>query len=217
MKRSASDSGTPSRIVKARDCSGSANSPTASSDSRPSASASMRSVRSSTWAMNAGCFARRKKGSTSFRYSVCSGGSISSGSWRTVRRCSSEGIGTRRGASELNVFQSFAALRTSSCRRIIGITSSSDGRPTTPSVRRFSRKGSGISPIVKVSCFSERYDRSGLSTRGINRFPRPASGSPCRPPSCGPLRRGHEVRRYHRPSWPAARGRADVGPPPASI
>ena len=67
MNFSASSSGTSSKTVSARDCSGRANSPTASIESRPIASATSRSVIASTRATNAGCFARRKNGSTSLR------------------------------------------------------------------------------------------------------------------------------------------------------
>ena len=70
------------------------------------------------------------------------------GSCRTLRTVSSDGIGTLNGASELKVCQSFAALRTSACRRIIGITSLPDGRPSTPAARRCSRNGSGISLMI---------------------------------------------------------------------
>ena len=77
----------------------------------------------STLATISGSFGRWKKGSAIARYSPCSGGSVSMGSWRTERASSSEGIGTRKGASELYVFQSFAACRTSACRRIIGTCS----------------------------------------------------------------------------------------------
>ena len=129
---SASDSGIFRRWVSARDCSGSANSLTISTDSRLSASLISDSISFSTFAMTSGFFARAKNGSTISRYSVCSGGFVSMGSCRIERTSSSDGIGTRNGASELNVFQSFAARRTSSCRRIIGTLSPWNSQRKTP-------------------------------------------------------------------------------------
>ena len=54
------------------------------------------------------------------RYSVCSGGSVSIGSWRTLRTVSSDGIGTRNAALELRVFQSRAASRIALCPSSMG-------------------------------------------------------------------------------------------------
>ena len=98
---SASAGGTLSKKVRARDCSGRANSRTTSIELRPIASVSKASINAVTCAMTAGSLARLKKGSTISRYSVWSGGLVSMGSCRMVRTPSSDGIGTRKGASEL--------------------------------------------------------------------------------------------------------------------
>ena len=70
-------------------------------DSRVSAWVSISPINAATFAITSGCLARWKKGSTMARYSVCSGGFVSMGNWRIVRTASSDGIGTRNGASEL--------------------------------------------------------------------------------------------------------------------
>lgn len=43
---------------------------------------------------------------------MCAGGFVTMESWRTLRTFSSEGMGTRNGASELKAFQSFAVVFT---------------------------------------------------------------------------------------------------------
>src|ERR1043165_2159170 len=99
--------------------------------------------------------------------SVCSGGLVSIGNWRTVRTSSSDGIGTRNGASELNFFQSFAASRRSAWRRIMGIFSAWNGHRRRPSLFRASRKGSEISlikdrglPVIRHPHLTEITERT---------------------------------------------------------
>ena len=80
------------------------------------------------------------------------------------RTSSSEGMGTRKGASELKVCQSLAALRTSSWRRIMVIFSPWKGHCMMPDSVRAFWKGSEKADMGEVDC-GLRREGCGASVR----------------------------------------------------